>query len=70
MALPPAKDLSQKDSVPSTVALEPEVPLQAEVVDKTKAAEAEPRKLLIKNLTEMEEMEEMDAHEEGTQTEG
>lgn len=72
MDLLPAKGLLQKESqsVPSAAAMKQEVLLTPEAADKTDEGETETSKLMTKNLTEDKEMEVMDAHEEGTQTEG
>lgn len=68
--LPLAKDLSkaESESVPSDAAVEQDL-LPQEGAVKTDETEAETSKLLKDNLTEDKDMEVMDAHEEGAQTE-
>lgn len=65
---PLAKDLSKAESVPSAAAAEQDI-LPQEGAVKTDESEGEPNKLLDNNLTEDKDMEVMDAHEEGAQTE-
>lgn len=64
---PLAKDLSKAESVPSTAAEQDILPQEGAV--KTDESEGETNKLLDNNLTEDKDMEVMDAHEEGVQTE-
>lgn len=70
--LPTVKDLSKADfqSVPSAAAVKQDILLPPEGGVNTQEGEAEASKLLKNNLTEDKEMEVMDAHEEGAQTEG
>ncbi|XP_040011702.1 Golgi membrane protein 1 [Xiphias gladius] len=69
--LPTVKDLSKADfqSVPSAAAVKQDILLPPEGGVNTQEGEAEASKLLKNNLTEDKEMEVMDAHEEGAQTE-
>lgn len=64
---PLAKDLSKAESVPSAAAEQDILPQEGAV--KTDESEGETNKLLDNNLTEDKDMEVMDAHEEGVQTE-
>ncbi|XP_078106979.1 Golgi membrane protein 1 isoform X2 [Sander vitreus] len=70
--LPPEKDLSkvESQSVPSAAAVKQDILLPAEGAVKTQEGEAETSEPLKNNLTEDKNVEVMDAHEEGTQTEG
>lgn len=70
--LTPAKDLSEVEfqSVPSAAAVKQDILLPPEGAVATEEGEAETSKPLKNNLTEDKEMELMDAHEEGAQTEG
>ncbi|GAA6223208.1 Golgi membrane protein 1 [Lates japonicus] len=69
--LSPLKDLSKAEfqSVPSAVTVKQDILLPPEGADKTQDGEAETSKLLKNNLTEDKDIEVMDAHEEGVQTE-
>ncbi|XP_040898548.1 Golgi membrane protein 1 isoform X1 [Toxotes jaculatrix] len=66
-----AQDLSKvgPQSVPSAAPVKQDILLPAEGAVKTQEAEAETSKLLKNNLTEDKEVEVMEAHEEGAQTE-
>ncbi|XP_031165122.1 Golgi membrane protein 1 isoform X2 [Sander lucioperca] len=70
--LPPEKDLSkvESQSVPSAAAVKQDILLPPEGAVKTQEGEAETSEPLKNNLTEDKYVEVMDAHEEGTQTEG
>lgn len=70
--LEPAKDLSEVESqsVPSAAAVKQDTLLPPEGTVMTEEIEAETSKLVKNNLTEEKDMELMDAHEEGTHTEG
>lgn len=72
VALLPAKDPSKVEpqSVPSAAAVKQDILLPPEGDVTTEEGEAETTKLMKNNLTEDQEMELMDAHEEGAQTEG
>lgn len=73
MDLSPPKDLSKLESkpVPSAAAVKQDILPPPEGAVKTQNDEAsETSKLLKNNLTEEKEVELMDAHEQGTQTEG
>ncbi|XP_068994875.1 Golgi membrane protein 1 isoform X1 [Embiotoca jacksoni] len=65
--LPPVKDPSQ--SAPSAAAVKQDILQPQEEVVKTDEGEAETSKHLKNNLTEDKELEVMDAHEDGAQTE-
>ncbi|KAM7392061.1 hypothetical protein PAMP_022702 [Pampus punctatissimus] len=69
--LPPAKGLLQKEpqSVPSAAAIKEDAVPPPEGADKTDKGEKETSKHVAKNMTEGKEMEVMDVHEDGTQTE-
>ncbi|XP_071339212.1 Golgi membrane protein 1 isoform X2 [Trachinotus anak] len=69
--LPSVKDLSKAEfkSVPSAAAVKQDILLPPEGAVKSQEGEAETSKPLENNLTEDNEMEVMDAHEEGAQTE-
>ncbi|XP_023137926.1 Golgi membrane protein 1 isoform X2 [Amphiprion ocellaris] len=66
--LPLEKDLSKAESVPPAAAAEQDI-LPQEGAVKTEETEGATNKLLNDNLTEDKDMEVMDAHEEGAQTE-
>lgn len=69
--LPPEKDLSkvESQSVPSAAALKQDILSPPEGAVEGEKGEAETSKPLKNNLTEDNEMEVMDVHEEGAQTE-
>ncbi|TDH12772.1 hypothetical protein EPR50_G00051260 [Perca flavescens] len=70
--LSPEKDLSKVESqaVPSAAAVKQDTLLPPEGAVNTQEGEAETSEPLKNNLTEDKDVEVMDAHEEGTQTEG
>lgn len=72
MDLLPAKKLSDgvSHAVPSVAAVKQDILLPPEDAVRTEEGEAEKTKLLKNNLTEGKDLDLMDAHEEGTQTEG
>lgn len=72
MELPTSKGLSKAEpqSVPSDVAFKQDSIQPKEGADKAHEVEGETGKLVKSNLTEDKEMEVIDAHEEGPQTEG
>ncbi|KAK9522833.1 hypothetical protein VZT92_019275 [Zoarces viviparus] len=67
--LAPQKDLSKAESAPSAAAVKQDILLPPEEAVETEEGEAETGGPLKNNLTEDKEMEVMDAHEEGAQTE-
>ncbi|XP_028269162.1 Golgi membrane protein 1 isoform X2 [Parambassis ranga] len=69
VALPPTKDLSKVESVPSATTVKQDILPPPEGAVKTEQSDAEASKPLKNNLTENKDMEVMDAHEEGVQTE-
>ncbi|XP_059193310.1 Golgi membrane protein 1 isoform X2 [Centropristis striata] len=69
--LPPVKDISKVEShsVPSAAAAKQDILLPPEGAADTKQGDAETSEPLKNNLTEDKDMEVMDAHEDGAQTE-
>lgn len=72
MHLSPLKDAPKGESqpVPSSAAVKLDILPPPEGAVKTQNTEAETSKRMKNNLTEEKDMEVMDAHEEGTPTEG